>query len=330
MWTLDRWKQARRVDHGTIKIFGAKFHPRLRDPAGRPNLKVFDPYVNAFAQANNNWDKVAALGDIVGTAHQFINAFVPKPNPGGQNVRYKTPVDDLLVEARNELNNICGAGMALGREANIVSMTNNVAVAIRTITVNVIYLAAVGAVPNLVNVDAVIDGQILTANALAAFTTAGLRIVRQNAATHVVTDFNNDSILIQGGANDGLFDESRLPIYRLVGYLNTQVWTGRVDVVYHDGFADQDVQGFTARMSGVYAGRTPNTRPVVIVRMTPCPGGNLTHPTTLAHEIGHAVTDCGQHSAQPNDLMASGAIRGVANNLSAGERAWFRNNPYAL
>jgi hypothetical protein len=330
MWTLDRWKQARRVDHGSINILGLKFHPRFRDPAGRPNLKIFDPFVNAFHQANNNWDKVAALGDIVGTAHQFINAFVPQPNPGGQNIRYKTPVDDLLVEARNALNIICGLPMSMGREANIVSMTNNVPVAIRTITANVIYLAAVGAVPNLVNIDPVIDGHILTANGLPAFTSAGLRIVRQNAVTHVVTDFNNEPILIQGGANDGLFDESRLPIYRLVGYLNTQVLPGRVDVVYHEGFADQDVQGFTARMSGLYAGRTPSARPVVIVRMTPCPGGNLTHPTTLAHEMGHAVTDCGQHSTQPNDLMASGAIRGGVNSLSAGEKAWFRNNPYAL
>ncbi|MCX6593061.1 MAG: hypothetical protein NTZ56_16205 [Acidobacteria bacterium] len=330
MWTLDRWKEARRVDHVTLNVLGFKFHPRFRDPDGRPNLKVFDAFVTAFWQANNNFDKVTALGEIVAATSQYIAGFVALPAPGGQDLRYLTPVQDLLAEANNDLNLICTVAAAVQRNADIVAMANNQVIVQKVVLVNVFYLAAVGAVPNLVPIDQLIDGHIVIANGLASFTAANLQVARHNAVATLVTDFNGESILVEGGPGAGLFDESRLPIFRLIGYLNAIALPGRVDVVYHDGFVDADVQGFTARRSGVYSGRTPNARPVVLVRRTPSPGGGLTHPTTLAHELGHALTDCGQHAAQPDDLMAAGAIRGAVNQLSFGEKAWFRHNPFAV
>ena len=144
MWTLERWKEARRVDHVTLNVLGFKFQPRFRDPDGRPNLKVFDAFVNAFWPANNNFDKVTALGEMIAATSRYIAGFVALPAPGGQDNRYLTPVQDLQGEANDELNLICTAAGAVQRNADIVAMANNQVIAQKVVLVNVMYLAAVG------------------------------------------------------------------------------------------------------------------------------------------------------------------------------------------
>jgi hypothetical protein len=332
MWTLAQWQRVRRVDHLTIHLLVKTFHPRFRDPAGRPNLKVFDPMVSAFWLATNDFDKVSVLGEIVARAAEFIDWFgaLPAPQPPA---RYLIAVQRLLAEVQAELSQICGALGAVQRSADIVAISNNHALAAKVATINVFYVAAVGGPAPVVDaIDQVIDAHIVIANGLGAFTTAGLTIRRQNAAATVITDNNGHSILATAGPNIGKFQEDGRSIYDLILLLNAQHPVGRVDVVYLEEFAHDDVQGFTARPASplTYSSVKPAQRPVVVVRRTPGQGGAVTHPTTLAHEMGHALTECGQHSARPNDLMASGDIRNAVNHLSIGNMAWFRDNPYTV
>ena len=333
VWTLDQWKQARRVDHLQINILGAKFNPRFRDPQGRPDLKVFDAQVAAFWAADNNFDKVSALASIVADTSDYIGGFVALPNPGGQDNRYLTPVQGLQAQAQGELNLICGGGTAVQRDQDIVNLNNAVVPAPKVALVNVYYIGVHGSpAPNLAAIDAFIDNHINVANGLACYTTARLTIARHNPNATLITDFNGESILYTDQQNAGLFHEGARSIFLLIGLLNglAPAPAGRIDLVYHEGFVADDVQGFTARTAGLYSGRTPNARPIVLVRRTPGPGGALTHPTTLAHEMGHALCECGQHASNANDLMSGGATRNGVNNLSIGQMAWFRNNPYAV
>jgi hypothetical protein len=331
MWTTAQWMDARRVDHIEIKVFGHKFHPRFRDPDGRPNLKFCDPAVQAFWDATNNFDKVSALGQIVSLASAFIAGFVALPTVGGQDPRYLAPIQGLLAQAVADLNLICGAGTAVARDQDIVALGTGVVPAQKVVLINVFYIAAVGVVPVIGPIDAQIDAQVLAANGMAAFTTARVLVRRNNIAATVISAHNGQSILMTDLARAGKFHEGQLSIFLLISLLNPLVLPGTIDVVFHDAFVDDDVQGFTARVheAAVYSGAQPAARPIVLVRRTPSPGGDATHPTTLAHEIGHALTTCGQHSALPDDLMAGGANRNGVNLLTVGEMAWFRNNPYA-
>ena len=331
MWTMAQWQDQRRVDHIEIKVFSHKFHPRFRSPTGLPNLKFCDGAVQDFWNATNNFDRVSALGQMVSLANAFIAGFVALPAVGGQDPRYLAPIQGLLAQAVAELNLICGAGTAAARAADILALSTAVVPALKVVLINVFYIAAVGVVPVIGPIDADIDTQVLNANGMAAFTTARIQVRRNNAVATVITNHNGDSILMTDLARAGMFTEGNLSIFRLISALNPLALPGLIDVVFVETFVDDDIQGFTARVhaTAIYSGVQPAARPVVIVRRTPSPGGNATHPTTLAHEIGHALTTCGQHSDAANSLMAGGAGRNGVNQLSVGEMAWFRNNPYA-
>jgi hypothetical protein len=72
----------------------------------------------------------------------------------------------------------------------------------------------------------------------------------------------------------------------------------------------------------------PVKRPIVTVTLYPPAAGFATQPTTLAHELGHALTGDPDHSRDADCLMAGGNIRNAQNTLSDGRVGWFRNNPW--
>jgi hypothetical protein len=115
---------------------------------------------------------------------------------------------------------------------------------------------------------------------------------------------------------------------RLIKYMNASgAGANTVDVVYLDNYetAQNDVQGRAYRTNDQTL--APN-RPIVTVTLNPPVGGGATYPTTLAHELGHAITGCPAHIQDANNLMSGGAIRNGTNSLSDGQISWFRNNPW--
>lgn len=322
MLTLDQWKTARRVDHTSI----LGFHPRYRNPAGRPDLKPFDALVTACHTATNNFDRVTALGALLAAAQAFHMA------AGGAAGRYRTPVQNVLAQAVQDLNVICGAAQGHGRNLDIIRAATGQPLVQKTITANVFYIAQVGAAPVLAPIDAIIDAHILTANTLASFVAAGIRVQRSNAAATVVTNHGGDSILLTAPAPlamIGKFQDSAAGGERLIAECGAIPRAGRVDIVYVDEYDQADIQGRTFRAGQNYNGAVP-VRPIVTVRLTPAAGGGASHPTTLVHELGHALTGDSGHSADAAMLMASGNIRGAVNDLSPGHVGWFRRNAHVV
>ena len=71
MLTSVQWESARQVDHLSLPSFSFRrgfymAHPRYRDPNNRPDLKFLDAWVTQFNTANNDFDRITALGSIIG------------------------------------------------------------------------------------------------------------------------------------------------------------------------------------------------------------------------------------------------------------------------
>jgi hypothetical protein len=115
---------------------------------------------------------------------------------------------------------------------------------------------------------------------------------------------------------------------RLITALNAIGGAG-VDVVFLQEYDQNDIQGRAFRVGQNYNGFSPN-RPIVTARTTPAVGGAPTHPTTLLHEICHAISSNGDHIQDPDNLMANGAIRNGRNLLSSGQIGWYRNNGWVV
>ena len=126
----------------------------------------------------------------------------------------------------------------------------------------------------------------------------------------------------------GKFADGGMGGQRLVEYTNASgAAANTTDVVYLDNYetAQNDVQGRAYRTNDPTL--TPN-RPIVTITLNPPVGGAATYPTTLAHELGHAITGCPAHIQDANNLMSGGSVRNGTNRLSDGQIAWLRNNPW--
>lgn len=324
MMSLSAWKNSRRVDHLDLKLFHMRF--RAKNANNRPDLKIFDAMLMRLTAAQNDYDRVVQLGAIIAASSNLIAGLAVPP------LRYQNPVAALRADAVNDMNLICGAGSAVQRDQDIVNMSNNIALGVKTVAINTYFIAAVGGnAPG--GIDQLIDDHINDANHLASYISAGLRVARTNAQVAVITQNNGQSILPTTGPDTGNFQEGKRSIYELILYMNSLGGNGTsVDVMYVDELSANDVQGFTARTgpTAVYSGVKPAHRPIVFVRSTASPIAVInTYPTTLAHELGHALSDSGAHSLDGLDLMSSGAIRQMTNNLSLGVKAWFRRSPCA-
>ena len=204
-----------------------------------------------------------------------------------------------------------------------------------TVHLNVYYLAPVGANPNVGPIDAIINQHITNANQLGCYQTANITFQRVNAAAVVATQTAAAaSILLPAVTavplhNQGKFADGGVGGQRLVEYLNASGAAAHiVDIVYLDNYetAQNDVQGRAYRTNDPTL--APN-RPIVTITLNPPAGGAATYPTTLAHELGHALTGCPVHIADPNNLMSAGSVRNGADTLSHGQIGWLRNNPWA-
>lgn len=332
MWNLDQWKAQRRVDHQHINLGLVSFNRRIQPFQGPQHLRHFDPFVDDCTRLPlGPLQKAGALGRLMQQLLLYTTAF-PVVTP--QNQRYLTPVTTLLAQVRQELNLVWGALYSNAREADLLALINGHNLVAKTVNLNVFFVEAVNANTNAAAIDAEVDRQIQAANGLASYMAANLRLVRSNANVTIL------SMRANNAANpiltpNGNFREDARSVWELIQELDSQVGlAGTVDLVMVDNFSGNDVQGFTCRMSGLYSNIQPSHRPIVMVRMTPALMNNgapsPTHATTLAHEMGHALTDTADHSHDAGDLMSSGNIRGAVDRLSDAEKAWFRQNPFTV
>jgi hypothetical protein len=223
----------------------------------------------------------------------------------------------------------------MGRTTDLVNLYRGTPLAHKNINLNVFYLAPIGAAPAVAGIDAVINNHIASANAAAGYIRAGITFTRTNPAATVATqNAAGQSLLLPVTpevpvARQGNFADGGIGATRLIAYCNASGGQARsIDVVYLDHYDQDDVQGRTFRAGADYNGAT-STRPIVTVTLNPPAGGVATYPTTLAHELGHALTGDPDHSADGSILMAGGANRTAANTLTDGQIAWFRNNASA-
>ena len=325
MMTLAVWQNTRRVDH--LDILGSQ--PRWRDlPSAQANLKGFDADVTAFGTANNNFDKVTVLGRLL----QSTRAYLALP-AGTVPARYTNAVNALDMAVQNDLNQICGGAYQPPRTADIVALGGALpALAPKNVSLNIFYLVPVGAAPVVGPIDVIINAHIANANNAAGYQRAGINFARTNPAATVVSQTAaGDSILLPAvlavpAHLQGKFADGGNGGPRLITYCNASAGAANsIDVVYLDHYDQNDVQGRTFRAGKDYGGVTP-TRPIVTVTLNPPAAGVATQPTTLAHELGHALTSDADHSLDANCLMAGGAIRNAADTLSDGLVGWFRNN----
>jgi hypothetical protein len=325
MMTLNQWKNTRRVDHVAL----GPFNPRVQAMApGVPHLDAFDADVGNYIFANNNFDRVTLLGRIMVRARgNYLNVpAVPQ--------QYQAAVLALYNVTQADLNLICQPMYQMQRTVDLTALVAGHALVPRNIALNIFYLAPVGAAPAVGPIDAIINGHIAAANAAAGYLQAGTTFARANAAATVATQTAaNESILLPAiGAVpvhlQGRFADGGIGGPRLITYCNASGGAANsIDVVYLDHFDQADVQGRTFRAGADYGG-TVAARPIVTVTLNPPAAGAATYATTLAHELGHALTGDPDHSADATNLMAGGAIRNGIDNLSEGQRLWFRNNPY--
>jgi hypothetical protein len=285
-------------------------------------LKVFDPFVNAFNLAQSRFDRMTALGRIIETSYHLIQG---RQAPDQVNDRYNAAVTALSNQAIVEMNLIVGAAYQQAMEHYITGVNRPA----RTILVNQLLIKpAAGAVPPA---DAVaINQQIQNANASVAFQGAQITVTTVGATVRLHQDTNNQPFLLGPPAPVAVqdtFQDSAGGGERLIDYCNNLPRTADMDLVFVDAFDANDIQGRTFRAGCNYNGHTPQ-RPIVVVRLTPVVGGAATHPTTLLHELGHALSSEPSHSAQADNLMAGGAIRSGVDQISLGQAAWFCNNPY--
>ena len=326
--TLQQWESTRRVDH--VSLPGG-FNPRFRGNSGPglQNLKNLDPFVQACAQMPDDWVKVQALSRVVQEARAKITQLL-----GQVEQRYINAVQALLTSAQNDLNVLCGATFQPNRTTDLVALHTNTPLVQRTVRLNVYYLSPIGSNPNVVPIDAIINQHIMNANQLACYQRAGMTFQRVNPAATVATQTaNGASILLPAVQavplhNQGKFADGGMGGQRLVEYLDASgAGANTVDVVYLDNYetAQNDVQGRAYRTNDTTL--APD-RPIVTITLNPPVGGGATYPTTLAHELGHALTGCPAHIGDANNLMSAGNARNGTNSLSDGQIAWLRNNPW--
>jgi hypothetical protein len=331
MMTLAQWQNTRRVDHVHLPL---GFNPRFRGQGGPgpTNLKGLDPFVQAYwnVQGQDDWAKVGALAAIVEQAQAYITAALL----AHMEQRYIDAARALLQSANTDLNLICGATYQANRSTDLTALHAAGALAPKIVRVNVYYLAPIGANPNVGPTDIIIDQHITNANLLACYIRANMTFQRVNGVAIVASQTaTGGSILLPNieavpVAQRGKFADGGMGGQRLVEYMNASgAGANTVDVAYLDNYetAQNDVQGRAYRTNDQTL--APN-RPIVTVTLNPPIGGGATYPTTLAHELGHAITGCPAHIADANNLMSGGAIRNGTNNLSDGQISWFRNNPW--
>jgi hypothetical protein len=157
--------------------------------------------------------------------------------------------------------------------------------------------------------------------------TTGIDVARANAiyrqaSVHVTTGRTealpasvSNAILGADGALDN-FSGSTLTTEetRLVGHNRTP---GRITAYYVPKFRDPGLRGEAIRPSrfGVPA-------PSVVV------GAQTRVLDTLAHELGHALTNDGSHSSDASNLMARGAIRNFTDTLTPAQISAIQSSPY--
>lgn len=326
MLTFPQWQDTRRVDNVTIPILN--FHPRYRarNPNARPDLKIFDPLVQGYAAAPTELDRVIILGDILDLAAAFL------ANNAGGAQRYLTAVQTLQTAANQDLTQKFPTTANAIRQ-DIIAAANGQALGQKTIRINVYYIDVVGANPNLVPIDVIVNQQITTANTSPAFQAAHLTITRLNANATLITETAaHESLLLTNPPAPptmaGKFQDSTTGGDRLMTLLNANGGAG-VDVVFLQEYDQNDIQGRAFRVGQAYNGVSCN-RPIVTMRTTPAVGGGATHATTLLHEICHAIAGNGDHVTDPSNLMASGGIRNGRNELASGQIGWYRNNPWVI
>lgn len=333
MLSLAQWKTSRRVDH--VNIPGIPWHPRYRGRNTiRPDLKMFDPFVQRHETCVNPVDRVNALGEIIDLATGFLSI----SNDPTVLARYLAPVQALRAAAIQDLRARVGTAYVDGASRDIIALANGGALTPKRIPVNLFWVAPRGAPPDAARLGAIttaIAAQVTAANQCAGYRAAMLTVVPAAAAPRVLSESPaHESLLLAGDqvpvAMRGRFQEAGRGGVRLIQTLNTIPGTG-VDVVFVERMEADDVQGFTFRTSKGHPldGAVQPERPIVLVRETPAAGGAGTHPTTLAHELCHAISDEGEHSADPKNLMSAGSARDGTNALGPGQIGWYRNNAYA-
>lgn len=106
---------------------------------------------------------------------------------------------------------------------------------------------------------------------------------------------------------NGQFYESQLSL--LANNCNFTQERDCIDVYYLNHFYSGDVRGVTVRPGGQpegYRGRAP-IRPIIVLNAV------QVDEETLAHELGHALLDSGDHHNDNNNLMSAGANRTGSN-----------------
>lgn len=330
MLTLDQWKNVRRVDHITLPGFSFRrgfywAHPRVRGPENRPDLKIYDPWVAAFNMARNDVDKMTQLGLIIQAAALIIS----QRDVQGFNDRYYAVVNTLHNHALTEVNRICGVGKQQAVE-NYITGQNRPA---KQITVNIIILTQHGhLLPHgILNK---ITTHITAANAV--FQAANISLQRASLINTHLTQYQGRSITLTQPDFPQQVVGKVLPAStksggRLIGYCNSlgnNNGATCIDIVYIPDFELSDVAGMTLRAGNQYCEGGIPLRPIVLINTNPSQAlidrGGIN--TTLAHELGHAVSGYGSHSANADNLMAGGDARNGNNNLTLGQQAWYSSS----
>jgi hypothetical protein len=343
MWTLNQWKQARRVDH--FKVL--KFHVRYRGAAD-VQLKAFDQLVTNYYAAVPNHAKLIALGEIIARATAF--------GAGAHAANTQNPVTQLAAVAEQDLRLLL-AGRDVDANAVVAELQADPATwgakQLRVTTWVVVPDARMG--QNFGNIDTMIDTHLQNADQLYAAHGMNLTVVRTNNAstvsskintlqgetrTNSLLDFTPDPNALTAGelpylnnfnALAGKFSDTARS--RVAAWLNAKALpaTG-VDLVYVPEFAEDDAQGLTTRPNSTGLDTTPR-RPYVTIGWNPLnavafPTAAATFPTTLAHELLHALMDEGTHTPDANNLMAGGSNRNGTNQISVAQMAIARNSVY--
>ncbi len=316
MLTLNQWRQISKVGVPLIGRFTG------------PKLSRFDDGVRAYGAANNNFDRVTLLGTMLRDSNELMQ--LP---PAQMTEPHAQALGTLRITIKDDLNQICGEASKYNRNQDIIAAGNGGALAPRTVVVNVYYLHQLGVAPPPVGpVDATINAHLATARDI--FNGAQITFVRSNAAATPISQAPNP-----GGAFEGILSPPAAPglpaggVFgvggtggpRLITALNATVPAPKsIDVIYIPRFDENDVQGYTFAAQHSYDGVFPR-RPMVVMTLHPPADGDATYPSTLAHELGHALTGELNHSTDANDLMCGGANR-TGSDISPGEIGWFRYN----
>jgi hypothetical protein len=172
----------------------------------------------------------------------------------------------------------------------------------RTVTINVTKLAGVA---DTVGID--------VARANTVYRQASLHV--QTAAIQTLTTAESNAILGADGALDN-FTGNALTAEEttLIGHNRVP---GRITAYYVPKFRDPGLRGEAIRPArfGVPA-------PSVVV------GASTRKLDTLAHELGHALTNDGSHPSDASNLMASGAIRNFTDTLTPAQISAIQSSPY--